>query len=131
MRGVEGSWDKAFASLQRLKDAGVVTTCNTQINAWTKDELPALLELIAQAGISMWQLQVTAAFGNAADHPDILLQPYHLLEVFEDIDKVLDRAAELGVRIWPANSLGYFGPSETRLRQDQSAAAHYKGCHAG
>jgi radical SAM protein with 4Fe4S-binding SPASM domain len=131
LRGVEGSWRSAFEALGRLRDAGVVTTCNTQINAWTKSQLPELLEHIAAVGASMWQLQVTAAFGNAADRPDILLEPYELLEVFEDIDRVLDRAAQLGVRVWPANSLGYFGPSETRLRQDQNTAAHYKGCHAG
>jgi radical SAM protein with 4Fe4S-binding SPASM domain len=114
-----------------LQDAGARVATNTQINRRTMGELEALLPLLAAAGAEAWQLQLTAAFGNAADHPELLLEPYMLLEVFATLERVLDRAAQLGLRIWPANNLGYFGPLEARLRGRQKTSAHYKGCAAG
>jgi radical SAM protein with 4Fe4S-binding SPASM domain len=131
LRGVTGSWRSAFDSLARLRDAGVKVGANSQINRATMHELPALMELLAEAGIDGWQLQLTAAFGNAADQPDLLLQPHMLLQVFDTLEVMLARAEEIGVRIWPANNLGYFGPLEAKLRGRQKSGAHYKGCVAG
>src|SRR4051794_5953449 len=33
------------------------------------------------AGAANWQVQLTVAMGNAVDNPDLLLQPYQLLEL--------------------------------------------------
>lgn len=131
LRGVQGSWEAAFASIRRLREAGVRVAANSQINRATKGELPALLERLAAEGIKAWQLQLTAAFGNAADQPDLLLQPYMLREVFTDLAPMLARATALGVRISPANNLGYFGALEAELRGWQKSGGHYKGCVAG
>jgi radical SAM protein with 4Fe4S-binding SPASM domain len=131
LRGVLGGWRAAFAAIAELRRAGIPTSVNTQINALTKRELPSLLELIADAGAFGWQLQLTAAFGNAADHPELLLQPYELLEVYADFDHLVARTRELGMLLWPANNIGYFGPLEGELRSAQKRAGHYKGCAAG
>ena len=131
LRGVVGSWRAAFDAIAELRRAGIPTSANTQINALTKPELPALLELIGAAGAFGWQLQLTAAFGNAADHPEILLQPYELLEVFDSLEQIVVRARELGMILWPGNNLGYFGPLEGELRSVQKLAGHYRGCVAG
>ncbi|MCA9637891.1 MAG: SPASM domain-containing protein, partial [Myxococcales bacterium] len=115
-----------------LREAGARIGVNTQINVWSRHELEALLELVAAEGIHSWQLQVTIAHGNAADHPEIMIQPHMYLEVFETLGRVLARAAELRVRIWPANNLGYFGPLEGPLRAHQKRdTGHYAGCEAG
>jgi radical SAM protein with 4Fe4S-binding SPASM domain len=53
------------------------------------------------------------------------------LDLFERLDRIADEAARLGVAIWPANNLGYFGPLEAKLRKLQKRGAHYKGCGAG
>ncbi len=131
LRGVPGSWRAAFAAIDRLRAAGIPTAVNTQINALTRHSLPALFEHIAGAGAFGWQLQLTAPFGNAADHPEILLQPYHLLELFEALAELVPRVRARGLRLWPANNLGYFGPLEGELRMYQKRGAHYKGCGAG
>lgn len=131
LRGVVGSWRAAFDAMAELKRAGIPTSVNTQINALSKDELEAVLELIAAAGAYGWQVQLTAAFGNAADHPEILLQPYELLEVFDTLGRIVVRARELSVKIWPGNNIGYFGPLEGDLRSGQKRAGHYRGCTAG
>jgi radical SAM protein with 4Fe4S-binding SPASM domain len=129
VRGVPGSWQRAFEAMRRIKKAGAQVACNTQINQMSRNELLPLLELLAPEGIHSWQLQITAAHGNAADHPEIILQPYMMLELFETLDVVVKRCAELKVRVWPANSLGYFGPLERKLRA--AVGTYWRGCPAG
>ncbi|HWB77743.1 MAG TPA: radical SAM protein [Nannocystaceae bacterium] len=129
VRGRPQSWQRAFEALAHVKNAGGKIACNTQINSRTRHELLELLELIAAAGVHSWQLQITVPHGNAADHPELILQPYMYLELFEVLEQVLVRARELGVRIWPGNNLGYFGPLELALRKSQNK--HFRGCNAG
>src|SRR5690606_25207183 len=131
LRGVPGSFRRAFTALGRLRAAGVDRAANTQINRLTAGTLEDLQTLLLGAGIRVWQLQLTAAFGNAADRPELLLQPSMLLERFPVIERLLDRAAAHGMRLWPVNNLGYFGPLEARLRSGQKTGAHFKGCIAG
>jgi radical SAM protein with 4Fe4S-binding SPASM domain len=129
LRNHKGSWKRAFEALRHLKAAGARIACNSQINAINFGDHEPLLELIADEGVHSWQLQITVAHGNAASNPDIILQPYMFLELFEQLNRITDRAFERRVRIWPANNLGYFGPYESKLRQFQKL--HYKGCSAG
>lgn len=131
LRGVVGSWRAAFAAIARLRTAGIPTAVNTQINALTRHSLPALFAALVPTGIFGWQLQLTAPFGNAADHAEILLQPYELLELFEVLAELVPRIRAAGIKLWPANNLGYFGPLEAEMRAYQKHGAHYKGCGAG
>lgn len=131
LRGVPGSFRRALLALEHLRDAGLVRAVNTQIGRLTYPTLPALQEILIERGIRGWQLQITAPFGNAADRPDLLLQPYMLLEVFEILGRLLARGAAAGMRLWPANNLGYFGPLEAALRGAQKVGGHTKGCTAG
>jgi radical SAM protein with 4Fe4S-binding SPASM domain len=89
------------------------------------------LPLIAAEGIHAWQIQTTVAHGNAADHDEILLQPFEYLELFEVLGRLADRCDALGIRLLPANTLGYFGPYEHALRRRQNRSGHYLGCQAG
>ncbi len=129
LRNRSGSWKRAFEALGHLRKAGAQIACNSQINQINFGDHEPLLELIADAGVHSWQLQITVAHGNAADNQDIILQPYMFLELFEQLDRIADRAMQRKVRIWPANNLGYFGPFEAKLRRFQKA--HYRGCAAG
>lgn len=126
-----GSWDRAFAALRHAKAAGLPIASNTQINQRSAGELLPLLELLGAEGIHGWQIQLTMAHGNAADHPELLVQPHMLIELYQSIDTVIDRCDELGIRLWPANNIGYFGPIEQRLRFHQTGGRHFSGCKAG
>jgi radical SAM protein with 4Fe4S-binding SPASM domain len=132
VRNTPDSWRRAFAALRLLREAGCQANANTQINAYTRHELFELLELLGAEGVRSWQLQITVPHGNAADHRELLLQPYMLLELYDVLDSLITRAAALGMSIWPANSLGYFGPLERRLRAPvMKKTGHYSGCQAG
>lgn len=132
VRDRSGSWDRAFAAIEHLRALGSKVAVNTQINQRSRFELLDLFERLADAGIWAWQLQITCPHGNAADHADLVLQPYMFLELFETLDRVADRCRERGVVLWPGNNLGYFGPFEHKLRKLQKrASGHFTGCHAG
>jgi len=131
VRNRPNSWERAFAALRAVRDAGAQIACNTQINAKSRHELLPLLELLAAEGVHAWQLQITMPHGNAADHPELLVQPYEYVELFATLDRVADRCREIGVTIWPGNNLGYFGPFEHKLRRQQRGEGHFSGCFAG
>jgi radical SAM protein with 4Fe4S-binding SPASM domain len=127
---VAGSYRSALAALGHLRQAGVRVSCNTQINRLSMPELPDLLEAIAAAGVHSWQIQMTVPMGRAADEPEVLLQPYDFLELFPLLSKLKARCNELGVRLWPGNNVGYFGPYETELKGTMPRG-HMASCGAG
>jgi radical SAM protein with 4Fe4S-binding SPASM domain len=129
-RGVRGSFDSALAALENATEAGIPVSANTQINRWSMPELPALLELLIERGIHSWQIQITVPMGRAADEPELILQPYDLLELFPMLDALADRCHEADVVLWTGNNIGYFGPVESKLR-GSLPRGHRIHCGAG
>jgi radical SAM protein with 4Fe4S-binding SPASM domain len=127
----EGGFVRAIDALRSMRDAGVSIGANTQINRRTMGELVTLGARLADEGINAWQLILTIAHGNAADEPDLVLQPYMMLELYDELAKVVELCEARRIAIWPGNNLGYFGPLESRLRRHQNAGGHYRGCQAG
>jgi radical SAM protein with 4Fe4S-binding SPASM domain len=81
--------------------------------------------------------------GNAAEHPEWILQPWHVLQVIDDL-AAIQREVIASPRPWelphpsrtfdvqPGNNVGYFGPHEELLRSRPGAAStHWGGCKAG
>jgi radical SAM protein with 4Fe4S-binding SPASM domain len=130
LRGVIGSHRAAFEALRNLRAAGIRVATNTQINRLSMPDLPEVLESIAREGIHSWQIQLTVAMGRAADEPEVLLQPYDLLALFPMLAQLKNRCDELGVRLWPGNNIGYFGPYESLLRGTMPRG-HLASCGAG
>ena len=130
LRGSRGSYSDALAAMRALRAAGVRVTVNTQINRLSMPDLPHILEVLAREGAEAWQIMLTVAMGRAAAEPDVLLQPYDLLDLFPLLDALATRCEELGVRLYPGNNLGYFGPYESRLR-GTLRRGHADSCGAG
>jgi radical SAM protein with 4Fe4S-binding SPASM domain len=130
LRGVKGSYQSAFQAMDLFRAAGVKVSTNTQINRLTLPELPELLEALAAHGGHSWQLQLTVPMGRAADEPEVLFQPYEMLELFPLLGALKKRADELKVRIWPGNNIGYFGPYESVLKGSMPRG-HMASCGAG
>ena len=116
LRALSGSHDAALRAMENFARAGVPVSANTQIGRRNRRELAGIFDIIAQADAHSWQLQITVAGGRAADQPDLLLEPYHLLEVMPSIARIKPRADALDLLIWPGNNLGYYGPYESLLR---------------
>ena len=132
LRGSPGSFAAAIAALRYLREAGVEITANTNLNRANRSELEALYDALRGEGIRAWQVQLTAPLGRAADRPELLLQPWDLLDVVPRVAALKQRARADGIVIMPGNNLGYFGPEEARLRSlDDGAADHFAGCQAG
>ena len=120
----------AFDALNNLRDAGIKVSANTQINRLSMPEMPRVLDDIIAAGIHSWQIQLTVAMGRAADEPEILLQPYDLLDLFPMLAELKGRCDAAKVRLWPGNNIGYFGPYESTLRGTMPRG-HMASCGAG
>ncbi len=131
VRNKKGSWRRAFEALTNARQAGMRVGANTQINSMTVPDLRPLLDRLTDHGILAWQLQFTMAHGNGADHPDLLLQPHMIPELFEELDALCDLCRERGIRFLPGNNIGYFGPNEQKLRWVQKTGGHYSGCTSG
>jgi len=116
LRGVSGSYRSALQAVRNARAAGLPVSCNSQINRLSIPHLPAIVELLGSMGLHSWQIQLTVPMGRAADEPDILVQPFDLLEVFPLLARLKARCDELGVRVWTGNNVGYFGPYETTMR---------------
>ncbi|MFO0614730.1 MAG: radical SAM protein [Polyangiaceae bacterium] len=116
LRGVRGSYAAAVAALDHLRTAGLQVAINTQINRLTAGELEGVYELLERVGGHGWQVQLTVPVGRAADEPDVILQPYDLLEVFPRLAALKRRADAAGIKMMCGNDVGYFGPYESLLR---------------
>lgn len=129
LRGA-GSHRAALGAIRALREAGVRATVNTQINRLSLPDLPGILEMIVREGVEAWQIMLTVAMGRAVDEPEVLLQPYDLLALFPLLDQLAERCQQQGVRLYPGNNLGYFGPYESRLR-GTTPLGHRTSCGAG
>ncbi|MEO0014385.1 MAG: hypothetical protein RLZZ535_2774, partial [Cyanobacteriota bacterium] len=113
------------------KEVGIYFGCNTQINRLSAPEFPIIYERIRDAGAKAWQIQLTVPMGNAADHAEMLLQPYELLDIYPMLARVAKRAKKEGVRIQAGNNIGYYGPYERLLRGGGDEWTFWQGCGAG
>lgn len=126
LRGVRGSFDAAIAALGHIAAVGMDPYANTQVNALNLAELDALADVLLDAGIRAWQVQITGPMGRAADRPDWLLQPSDMLTLIPRLADISTRARARGCSIDASNNLGYYGKYEAVLRR-----AFWQGCQAG
>jgi radical SAM protein with 4Fe4S-binding SPASM domain len=130
LRGLRGSYRAALEALAHLEEAGLPRAVNTQINRRNLSEIPALFDVIAAHGIYGWQVQFTVAMGRAADRPEILLQPWEMLDLVPMIAGLAPRCQARGIRLTPGNNVGYYGPFEEILRGGYEGS-HHEACTAG
>lgn len=131
LRGVKGSFDAAFKAVRTVKKYGITASVNTQITSLVIPQLRELMNLFIDAGAKNWQVQLTVAMGRAADHPELLLQPYDLLELMPLLAELYGEGADRGLLLQPGNNIGYFGPYESLWRGSGDDRVHWTSCNAG
>lgn len=130
LRGVKGSWISAVNALRNLRVAGLQVAGNTQINRLNVRELSQVLDVLIDAGAHGWQVQLTVPVGRAADEPEVILQPYDLLELFPQLAALKARCDAAGLKMLAGNNVGYYGPYEHALRS-YCDGKHGDACSAG
>jgi len=131
LRGVKGSFDAAFKALHCAKKYDIVASVNTQITSLVIPQLRELMNLFIAAGAKNWQIQLTVAMGRAADHPELLLQPYELLELMPLLAELYQEGGDQGLLLQPGNNIGYFGPYEALWRGNGDDRVYWTSCNAG
>ncbi|HJR07380.1 MAG TPA: GDL motif peptide-associated radical SAM/SPASM maturase [Pyrinomonadaceae bacterium] len=131
LRGVKGSYDAAFNALRLLKKYNLAPSVNTQITSEVIPQLRELMHLFIEAGARDWQIQLTVAMGRAADHPELLLQPYEMLVLMPLIAELYTEGLEHDFFVQPGNNIGYFGPYEAVWRGKGENGVHWMSCNAG
>jgi radical SAM protein with 4Fe4S-binding SPASM domain len=127
-----GSFAAATAALDHLAAAGLRTGSNINLNRWNADDLESVYDHLRAHGVTAWQVQLTAPLGRAGDRPEMLLQPYQLLDLVPRVAALKRRGYRDGLLVMPGNNLGYFGPEEALLRsQTPDGADHWVACLAG
>jgi len=136
MRQSSKSFAGALAALEHLQAAGLLISANTNVNRLNAPVLEELFEVLSATGIRAWQVQITVPLGRAADRPQLLLQPYDLIDVVPRVAALKRRAFARGITLMPGNNFGYFGPEEGLLRTPHEVPPggepdHWQGCQAG
>ena len=131
IRGVAGSHDQAIRAIRDISEVGIEPGVNTQINALSMPQLTEIFEEITAAGAKYWQVQLTVAMGNAVDNAAMLLQPHQIVDVVDTLATLYHRGRDIGFRLLPGNSIGYFGRHEPYWRSLTTEITHWNGCSAG
>ena len=131
LRGVPGSHDQAIQAVRWIGEVGIEPGVNTQINARSAPQLRQIFDEIVAAGAKYWQVQLTVAMGNAVDNSEILLQPHQIVDVVDCLAELYHKGRDVGFRLVPGNSIGYFGRHEAYWRSLTGEISHWDGCTAG
>jgi radical SAM protein with 4Fe4S-binding SPASM domain len=132
IRGSVGSWKAAVSAGRRISASGIDLSVNTQMNRLTMPELPGVADLLIEIGARSWMVILTAAMGRAADRPQLMLQPYHLLYLFPLLATIKrEKLDPNGIAFFPGNNVGYFGPLAETLRYGADQGYVWGGCQAG
>jgi radical SAM protein with 4Fe4S-binding SPASM domain len=137
LRGNLGSHAAAMRALENAAAVGLEVTSNTQINRLNMDQLRDIAREIQAKGVFSWMVQLTVPMGRAADHPEWIVEPWHVVAIVDTLAAIQRDAAERATNgrcfdVVAGNNIGYFGPHEELLRsRPGSGKAHWSGCAAG
>lgn len=120
--GNRGAFEKTFAGLKNLKEAGIYTHSNTTISTENLDTLNGLLEFIADLGMSYLSLNMVIRTGTSLHNKDIMVEYNHISEI---LPALKEKADSLGIRLVWYSPTPYclFNPVKFGLGSKSCAAA--------
>ncbi len=131
-RGTKDAYRRAVQTAERVAASSMHLGANTQINRLSLPELAGVADLLIALGVEAWQVQLTVPMGNAADRPELLLQPHEMLELFPLLAWLkTERLTPNGIEFFPGNNIGYFSAYEPLIRYGGQSGTHFGGCQAG
>jgi radical SAM protein with 4Fe4S-binding SPASM domain len=130
LRALTGAYSAALGALANCRAVGLPVGVNTQINRLTLPHLREVCDVLVAFDAHSWQVQLTVPAGRAADEPDVILQPFDLIECMPLLASLKDQCEQANIGLNVGNNIGYFGPYERALR-GHGAFTHRGPCSAG
>jgi radical SAM enzyme (rSAM/lipoprotein system) len=121
----KGSYRKAVAALKRLNESRYFSIVEviTTLNRYNADDLPAVLEMLEEAGIRYWRIGTVAPIGRAKDQPELLVTGEQLDNALRFIKKHRGRRGKMDISYACEGWLGE--------RHEPHARKHRFACWAG
>lgn len=126
-----GSFRKVVEGLRLMKEKGQRSGVITTVSRANRADLPGLKRLLTELDLESWQLQIGLPMGNFQTAPELMLDPESVDEV---IDFCHDTTLEGGIRVFPADCVGYYHLKELETRRivyRTEAFPIWDGCNAG
>ena len=119
-----GLFKQIIAGVEAALEAGVPIAVITAVNNFNASDLPELLNFIQDLGIRHWQVQPTFPLGRAREGEELGLSESCFLELGEFIRSHMTSCGEDGLRMQPADGVGYYTDLDVR-------DVPWRGCSAG
>ncbi|SET26035.1 radical SAM/SPASM domain-containing protein [[Clostridium] polysaccharolyticum] len=123
-----GSFERDIENFKRIKESGIIPAAITTIQKQNVDELEELYQILKEAGVLTWQLQIALPMGNFKKHMEECIEPADVLKV---VDFAYSKIEE-DMTIDLADSIGFYSKKDTALmRKRFGKDAYWQGCSAG
>jgi len=119
-----GLFSEVLSKMKLVLEAEIPLTVITTANSKNIGELPALAELLADLGVTRWQIQPTFPLGRVKEFSYLRLSEDDYLRLGSFAVEWRAKSAETGLEILPGDSFGYFTELDDR-------EPPWRGCPAG
>jgi len=127
IRGIEGSFERAYRGTAELIAAGIPCGIITTVHHTNIGTLPKLREqILFDLKPYVWQLQITTPFGRAHSNADCSVSPTDYVKLSRFIAQTRKLARGTGCDVATGDCVGYLGKTELALRDSP-----WEGCQAG
>jgi radical SAM protein with 4Fe4S-binding SPASM domain len=113
--------------MRTARKAGVPFSAITQVNRSNLSELTRIRDLLTYEGAYAWQVQPAVKMGELCGNQELAPRPSDIVAISRVVARLIE---ESGLKIYAADSLGYFGPHEKVLRK-HAGGTRFGGCEAG
>ncbi len=122
-------WARTLDAMRRVKARGMFLSVVTHVSLWNIEHLDETARILEDEGVDLWQLQVGFPEGRLAEiAEDYLIFPRQLRDLYAFVVRVKRRGR---LRVDVADDLGYYGPDELLVREQDGKTKFWTGCMAG
>ena len=128
IRNVNTSFQRVLNAFKRLRKEKISIAAITALLDFNFYDLEPLYYLLAENGVTVWQIQIATPMGNLAGSQKYLLDPQKVPLITKFIR---EKRNEGKIRIYAGDDVGYYDENEMYLRNRPGTIAAWQGCQAG
>ena len=95
-----GSFESTISAIRLLRDAGIVVSVMTTISRFNKSEIPALIDLAGEEGVTTLALERLIPEGTGAGLSDQVLSPTELQELYKAVYEIATNGSRVRVLLY-------------------------------